>query len=111
MKFAILLCIALCTFFIGSAIIIFIGKGDWMISNYRSLPDEQKARINILRLRKVTGAMLLYIGTIMPLHMFLQNETQMTVLAIVTGVVLLAFLLIAHYWAGMPFFVNPFRKK
>ena len=111
MKLTILLCIALSVFFIGSAIVIFMGKGDWMISNYRSLPDEQKARINIFRLRKVTGAMLLYIGAIMPLHMFLQNETQVTVLAIVTGVVLLAFLLIAHFWAGMPFCVNPFRKK
>ena len=111
MKLTILLCIAFSLFFIGSAIVIFIGKGDWMINNYRHLSDEQKAKVNIFRLRKVTGAMLLYIGAIMPLHMFIRNEMQVTVLAIVTGVVLLAFLLIAHYWAGMPFCVNPFRKK
>lgn len=110
MKLTILLCIAFSLFFIGSAIVIFIGKGDWMINNYRHLSDEQKAKINIFRLRKVMGAMLLYIGAIMPLHMFVQNETQVTVLAIVTIFVLLGFLLFAHFWAGMPMLVNPFKK-
>ncbi|MDO4212463.1 MAG: DUF3784 domain-containing protein [Bacteroidales bacterium] len=111
MLVSVLLCTALSVFFFGSAIVIFMGKGDWMISNYRHLSEEQKARINIFRLRKVTGAMLLYIGGIMPLHMFVQNETQMNVLAIGTIFVLLGFLLLAHFWAGMPFFINPFRKK
>ena len=110
MKFTILLGIALSVFFIGSAIIIFIGKGDWMISNYRHLSDEQKAKINIFRLRKVMGAMLLYIGAIMPLHMFVQSETQMNALAIVSVIVLLGFLLVARFWAGMPMLVNPFKK-
>lgn len=111
MKTTILLSIVLSLFFIGSAFVIFIGKGDWMINNYRYLSDEQKAKINIFRLRKVTGAMLLYIGAIMPLHMFVRNETQMNVLAIVSVIVLLGFLLAARFWAGMPMLVNPFKKK
>lgn len=110
MKFTILLGIALSVFFVGSAFVIFIGKGDWMISNYRHLSDEQKAKINIFRLRKVMGAMLLYIGAIMPLHMFVRNEAQMNALAIVSVIVLLGFLLVARYWAGMPMLVNPFKK-
>lgn len=110
-KFSVFLCVFFTLFFIVCAIAIFIGKGDWMISNYRYLSDEQKAKINIFRLRKVTGAMLLYIGAITPLHMFVRNETQMNVLAIVSVIVLLGFLLAARFWAGMPFFINPFRKK
>lgn len=110
MKLTILLSIVLSLFFVVSAVVTFIGKGDWMISNYRHLSDEQKAKINIFRLRKVMGAMLLYIGAIMPLHMFVQNETQMNVLAIVTFIVLVGFLLVARFWAGLPMFVNPFKK-
>lgn len=110
-KFTIFLCVFLMLLFIVCAITILRGKGDWMICNYRSLPDEQKARINIFRLRKVTGAMLFYIGAIMPLHMFVRNEMQMNALAIASVVILLGFLLLAHFWAGMPLFINPFRKK
>lgn len=110
MKFTLILISLLSLFFLVCAFVIAIGKGDWMISNYRSLPAEKKAKVNIFRLRKIMAAMLVFIAVLLPAHMFVANETQMTIVAGTTGFVLVGFLIAAHYWAGLPFWINPFKK-
>lgn len=111
MKFAILLSIAFSIFFVVSAVIILTGKGDWMINNYRQLPEERRAKVNIFRLRKVMAAMLTFIAVIIPFNILAVTEQQHIVLAILTVVALLAFLIAARIWANMPLFFNPFCKK
>ena len=106
MKTAILVSIVLDLFFLVSAVVIFKGKGDWMISNYRSLP----ARINIGRLRIVMAIMLVFMAVAMPFNLLAKSELQHIVGSVIVGVGLLASLLVAHFWAGYPFFVNPFKK-
>lgn len=110
MKFTLILVSLLSLFFLVCAFVIAIGKGDWMISNYRSLPEEQKAKVNIGRLRKVMAAMLVFIAAVVPANFFVSNEMQALAVAITMGVVLIGFLIAAHYWAGLPLMVNPFKK-
>ena len=110
MKTAILVSIVLDLIFLVSAVVIFKGKGDWMISNYRSLPEEKKARINIGRLRIVMAIMLVFMAVEMPFNLLAKSELQHIVGSVIVGVGLLASLLVAHFWAGYPFFVNPFKK-
>lgn len=110
MKLTLILISLLSLFFLASAFVIAIGKGDWMISNYRSLPEEKKARVNIVRLRKVMAAMLVFIAVLLPAHMFVNSETQMMIVAFTMAFVLIGFLIAAHCWAGLPFWLNPFKK-
>lgn len=110
MKLTLILISLLSLFFLASAFVIAIGKGDWMISNYRSLPAEQKAKVNIFRLRKVMAAMLVCIAVLLPAHMFVNSETQMMIVAFTMGFVLIGFLIAAHCWAGLPFWINSFKK-
>lgn len=110
MKTAILVSIVLDLIFLVSAVVIFKGKGDWMISNYRSLPEEKKARVNIGRLRIVVAIMLVFMAVMMPFNFFAVTEMQHIVGSVIVGVGLLASLLVAHFWAGYPFFINPFKK-
>lgn len=110
MEFHIILVSLLSIFFLVSAFVIAIGKGDWMISNYRSLPEEKKARVNIGRLRKVMAAMLVCMAVLLPAHMFVRSEAQMMIVAFTMGFVLVGFLIAAHCWAGLPFWINSFKK-
>lgn len=110
MKTAILVSIVLDLFLLVSAVVIFKGKGDWMISNYRRLPAEKKARVNIGRLRVTTALMLVFVAVMMPFNFFAVTEMQHIVGSVIVGVGLLASLLVAHFWAGYPFFINPFKK-
>ena len=41
------------------SLMILLGKGDWMISQYRRLSPEERARYNIHRLRIVCGILIL----------------------------------------------------
>ena len=109
MQTAIILSIILDLVFLVSAVIIFKGKGDWMISNNRRLPEERKARINIGRLRMVMALMLVFMAIMMPFNLFAATEPQHIVASVITGVGLLALLIVAYFWAGYPLFVNPFR--
>lgn len=110
MKLQLFIVSLLSLFFLASAFVIAIGKGDWMISNYRSLPAEKKAKVNIFRLRKVMVAMLVCMAVLLPAHMFVNSETQMMIVAFTMGFVLIGFLIAAHCWAGLPFWINSFKK-
>ena len=111
LKFMIFLCIFLMLLFIASAIYILTGNGDWMINNYRNLPEERRAQVNIFRLRRVTAGMLVFLAVTIPFDFFVQSERLQCVLGAITIVVLIAFLLVARLWANMPLFFNPFSKK
>lgn len=110
-KFMVFLSVFLSLFFAVSAIYILKGNGDWMINNYRNLPEERRAQVNIFRLRKVMAAMLVFIAVLIPFDFFAKTETHHIILTIVTVVGLIIFLLVARLWANMPLFYNPFSKK
>lgn len=110
-KFAIFLCVFLTLFFLASAAYLLTGNGDWMINNFRNLPEERRAQINIFRLRKVTAAMLVFIAVLIPFNFLAKTDTHHLIITIVTAIGLVAFLLVARLWANMPLFHNPIGKK
>ena len=79
----VLLCIGL---------IILLGKGDWMISQYKRLSPEERAKYNITRLRIVCSVLLIYIAiALLVCHLLGANEviTTTTILApTIIGVIL-----------------------
>ncbi len=46
-----IVCLAIVFFIIG--IVIFIGKGDWLIAGYNTASEEERKKVNIVRLRIV----------------------------------------------------------
>lgn len=46
-----IVCLAIVFFIIG--IVILIGKGDWLIAGYNTASDEERKKVNIVRLRIV----------------------------------------------------------
>lgn len=110
MKTVILLSCALSMLLIVCAVVILVGRGDWMINNYRNLPEERRAQVNILRLRRVMAAMLAFIAVSVPLNLLAVTERQHAILAGVIVVVLLASMIVARVWANFPLFHNPFKK-
>lgn len=47
----IIVCLAIVFFIIG--IVILIGKGDWLIAGYNTASEEERKKVNIVRLRIV----------------------------------------------------------
>lgn len=57
------------------SLMILLGKGDWMISQYRRLSPEERARYNIHRLRVVCGILILLLAIALPILVLLDaNE-------------------------------------
>lgn len=46
-----IVCLAIVFFIIG--IVILIGKGDWLIAGYNTASEEERKKVNIVRLRIV----------------------------------------------------------
>lgn len=46
-----IVCLAIVFFIIG--IVILIGKGDWLIAGYNTASEEERKKVNIIRLRIV----------------------------------------------------------
>lgn len=46
-----IVCLAIVFFIIG--IVILIGKGDWLIAGYNTANEEERKKVNIVRLRIV----------------------------------------------------------
>lgn len=46
-----MVCLAIVFFIIG--IVILIGKGDWLIAGYNTASEEERKKVNIVRLRIV----------------------------------------------------------
>ena len=55
-----IVCLAIVFFIIG--IVILIGKGDWLIAGYNTASEEERKKINIVRLR-IVMAIICWLST------------------------------------------------
>lgn len=55
-----IVCLAIVFFIIG--IVILIGKGDWLIAGYNTASEEEKKKVNIVRLR-IVMAIICWLST------------------------------------------------
>ena len=80
-------------------IIVLAGKGDMLIAGYNTASKEEKAKVNIKRLRLLIGGLLLVLA---PLCFILNDENSTSSGLIFTGIVIMLSLIIvvlANTWA------------
>ena len=82
---------------VALAIIILLGKADWMISGYNTSSEEKKARYNLPRLRLVTSLMLIILVTL--LCIFVLTDTSEVVSATINIAVALIGTILQYTWA------------
>ena len=81
------------------AIVILPGKGDWLIAGYNTASEEEKAKVNVKRLRIVIGTLLLVIA---PILFLLDDQTDKPTALCVAGIIIVltaVALIIANTWA------------
>ena len=81
------------------AIVVLAGKGDWLIAGYNTASEEEKAKVNVKRLRIVIGTLLLAIA---PLLFLLGDPSDKVSALIVAGIIMVltaVALIIANTWA------------
>ena len=76
------------------SILIFIGKGDFLIAGYNTASKEEKEKYHTKRIRIVLGISLLLLAGLTALR----DTIGATTMFIVTGIVLVATLILANTW-------------
>ena len=79
------------------SIVIAIGKGDGLIAGYNTASKEEKAKVNIKRLRLLTSILLLLVSVFV---MVLPNMTQKQQYIMIAGYIIVTFifLFLANTW-------------
>ena len=92
-----ILLITLAGFLLLSALLIGIGKGDWLISGYNTASSKKRAQYNILRLRlsMVVSCVLIAIVVILD-ALTLISSNLFTILTIIIAVVQV---IVGNTWA------------
>ena len=91
--------IIIASFLAVLGIIVLAGKGDMLIAGYNTASKEEKAKVNIKRLRLLIGGLLLVLA---PLCFILNDENSTSFGLIFTGIVIMLSLIIvvlANTWA------------
>ncbi len=91
--------IVLAVILIVMAIVILAGKGDWLIAGYNTASKEEKATVNVKRLRLIVGLLLLVIA---PLLFMLRDHTDKSIGLIFAGIVIVittVAVILANTWA------------
>lgn len=110
MKTTLLLCCLVSVVMLILAVIVLKGHGDRLVSSYRYLTDEEKARVNVGRMRIVSAATLVFVAVLIPVNALATTDFQHLVTIVVTIVGILALILALHFWAGVPLRSNIRRK-
>ena len=77
------------------SILIFIGKGDFLIAGYNTASKEEKAKYHTKRIRIVLGICFLLLAGLTALR----DTIGATAMFIAIGIVLVATLILANTWA------------
>lgn len=79
------------------SIVIAIGKGDGLIAGYNTASKEEKAKVNIKRLRLLTSILLLLVSVFV---IVLPNMTQKQQYIMIAGYIIVTFifLFLANTW-------------
>ena len=81
------------------SIVIAIGKGDWLIAGYNTSSKEEKAKMNIKRLRLLTSIFLLITcAFVLLLPYAAQEQTLLYLLIAGFWCALFVFLILANTW-------------
>ena len=92
--------IILTIIFLILAVIILMGKGDFLIAGYNTASEEKKKRVDIRRLRVLTTAMMVlasyycfYVATIGQ-----ETKTGVIIATVLFVIVTITFIVLANTW-------------
>lgn len=83
-------------------IVILTGKGDMLIAGYNTASKEEKAKVNIKRLRLLVGGLLIFIAIPLCFLPALDDDNILTYGPVFIAVVMVltpVFLVLANTWA------------
>ena len=87
--------------FIGLAIVILLGKGDWLIAGYNTASKQEKEQVNIKRLRLVVAAILVLTVAVLDIPFIIGQEENTTAHMVTVMVVLyitITGIIVANTW-------------
>ena len=87
--------------FIGLAIVILLGKGDWLIAGYNTASKQEKEQVNIKRLRLVVAAILVLTVAVLDIPFIIGQEKNTTAHMVTVMVVLyitITGIIVANTW-------------
>lgn len=84
---------------LGMALLIFVGKGDWLIAGYNTASKEEKAKYDVKRLRLVMGVLLALIAGWLLLFEKLMALVGSVVCSSIVIVPALVAVVLANTWA------------
>ena len=86
--------------FIVLAIIILMGKGDMLIAGYNTASEEDKKKVNILRLRQLMAVMMVITAGFCGCLPFIGEDKQMVLAASTIYVfITIIFIILTNTWA------------
>ena len=92
--------IILAILFIVIALVLLMGKGDWLIAGYNTASEEERKRVNIRRLRLLTAIMMLITAVYcISLPAIGQDADLQLSASGVFLVITFAFVILANTWA------------
>lgn len=78
------------------SILIFTGKGDWLISGYNTASPEERAQYNVRRLRLIMGTGTSLVGFVIIGNIFIDAQ-WFTIVTIIP--ICIAILILGNTWA------------
>jgi len=87
--------------FVILAVIILMGKGDFLIAGYNTASKEDKKKVNIKRLRLVIAGILILVPLIIGIPFFMGKEDNATaeIIAAIIGIIIaFAGIILANTW-------------
>ena len=88
------------TLFIVLAVVFLMGKGDKLIAGYNTASEEERAKVNIKRLRIIMAVVSVITAAFCIVQSFLDSDTQMHLVSVFVFIlVLFPFLILANTWA------------
>ena len=87
--------------FIGLAIVILLGKGDWLIAGYNTASKQEKEQVNIKRLRLVVAAILVLTVAVLDIPFIIGQEENTTAHMVTVMIVLyitITGIIVANTW-------------
>lgn len=97
MSIGIYVSMGLLLLFLLFALLLFWGRGDWLIAGYNTASRKEKERCNIVRLRLLMGCFCLYMTVVMGALVFVGEQWWYPSMPVIVGV--LPLLILANTWA------------
>lgn len=90
-------CVAFFCFIL--AFIFYKGKGDFLIAGYNTMPEKERKKVNIHRLRLLMTIISILSGVFCIIFPFIPNKNSQYIVLTIFIAIIFFFIIIANTWA------------